>query len=881
MLARLIYHISEGPAIVDDDAVPGSVLCFLPGWAEIRNCQEQLEHLDHRTEKLWVLPLHSTLPKADQELIFKRPPAGKMKVILGTNIAESSVTIDDVVVVIDSGLIREVSYDPVRHLSVLETCWVSQSSAIQRMGRAGRVRKGKVYRFFSRVQLEQAPWRTTPEMQRVELTSTCLQALALRREARDFLGRAPDPPSHAAVETALEELLQLGALCLPEGERTEASEVDGMRERMMPLGDALSRMTPSPKLSRMLITSTLFGAVDVACMLAAVIAAPRRVFVSPPGKRKESVACVRGFSATSDVLAAYEACKGYEGWKMARGEAYASRWASDLFLVPKRLSGLLQTRDMYFEELQRAGLVTYADRRGLWGSLPPSAAAWKSPSAWEGNEEAQEAWGDDEGAAAASAAAAVDMETASTAASTMEADDGGMSELVKAFLVAAYPESVALRRRLGMAKHHTPTGLEAIIAPQSVNAPPKINKASIAAAKEGGPGEGRMASWWSYGQMHISNRQGFLRSTTLIDPYHVALFGGLTTTVDDQGALREVDGWIELRGQRSTLRTMAKLRECMTRCIHLRALEPFAALPKGVRAVLSEVGGLLKTATPRQERVAARLPENFAQPVEKPPPPSEWKPPARREKGKGKSGGWERGSQWNGRADTWDAADGWSGEAGWSASRSSKGAAKGKDSKGGRNGKGSSGGDSWDSRSSWWAEGWDEGWAEESSWSRGASRGKGKGGEKGDSKGNGKSGDSKGNGKAGDSAGNGKSADAKGNGKSKSSGSTWKPVSAASEDPAATNAADAGAEPAARSKLRADVAAFQPGVGSQIWGEGSADASVWPASSAWAGQEGEAWVQAQQQSWSGGQWDVSWDLPQGGQPQMLPAGHDDTRLVPG
>lgn len=164
------------------------------------------------------------------------------EVILATNIAESSVTIDDVLVVVDAGLMREVAYDPVRRLSTLETVWVSQSSAIQRMGRAGRVRCGRCYRLYSRAQLEQAPWRTTPEMQRCELSSTCLQALALRREARDFLARAPDPPSRAAVESALEELLQLGAI---RAESDEDGGAFGMREQMMPLGETISR-TPHP-----------------------------------------------------------------------------------------------------------------------------------------------------------------------------------------------------------------------------------------------------------------------------------------------------------------------------------------------------------------------------------------------------------------------------------------------------------------------------------------------------------------------------------------------------------------------------------------------------------------------------------------------------------
>lgn len=205
LMVRLVLHLAEGPALVDDGGVPGSVLCFLPGWAEIKSAVDRLQEMDHKSQ-LWVLPLHSTLPKNEQQLIFQRPPQGKTKVILGTNIAESSVTIDDVLVVVDSGLMREVAYDPVRRLSTLETVWVSQSSAIQRKGRAGRVRKGRCFRMYSKEQLEQAPWRTTPEMQRCELTSTCLQALALKREARDFLSRAPDAPTRAAVETALEDL---------------------------------------------------------------------------------------------------------------------------------------------------------------------------------------------------------------------------------------------------------------------------------------------------------------------------------------------------------------------------------------------------------------------------------------------------------------------------------------------------------------------------------------------------------------------------------------------------------------------------------------------------------------------------------------------------
>lgn len=623
LLTRVIIHLGQGPALVDDNDVPGSVLCFLPGWAEIKTCVDRLQEMDRQRQLLWVLPLHSTLPKAEQQLIFKRPPAGKTKVILSTNIAESSVTIDDVVVVVDCGLMREVSYDPVRRLSTLETVWVSQSSAIQRMGRAGRVRKGRCFRFYSRAQLEQAPWRTAPEMQRCELSSTCLQAMALHREVRDFLGRAPDPPTLAAVETAMEELLQLGAVCPGDGQ-------NGMREIMMPLGEALSRMTLSPKLARMLILGALFGVSKDACLLAAVIAAPRRIFACPLGRKKESLACVRGFSTTSDLLAAFSAVKDYEGWKNARSEQHADRWAGELFLVPKRMKQLLSARDMHVEELQRAGLSTGSAGGDGAGSTHRQRHGWSS---WDGAEDSREVWSDaHEGSTSPGDGS---LEESGSGEDDREKRQANEMELMKALLVAAYPQNVALRRRIGLAKHNTATGLEAIIAPQSVNAPPKAKSSSSSAVPKS---EERQASWWSYGQMHISNRQGFLRATTLVDPYHVALFGGLTTVEDDYGSLRELDGWIELRGPRATLRAVAKLRATMSRCIHLCTLESRATLSKGVKAVLDEIVSLLGTASARQERVASCLPESPAQYVEKPPPPSEW--PTQQSYG-------SRGSNWD------------------------------------------------------------------------------------------------------------------------------------------------------------------------------------------------------------------------------------------
>lgn len=301
--------------------------------------------------------------------------------------------------------------------------------------------------------------------------------------------------------------------------------------------------------------------------------------------------------------------------------------------------------------------------------------------------------------------------------------------MVKAFLVAAYPQNIALRRRVGLARHNTPTGLEAIIAPQSVNAPPKARASSSAAGPR--TGDERQPSWWSYGMMHISNRQGFLRSTTLIDPYHVALFGGLTAHVDDDARLREIDGWIELRGSRATLRLLAQLRDFVARSVDLRALEPRATLPQGVQSALREVCAVLVTGVPRQERIVGALPENLATSIEKPPevqrPPPGWEGRTRASREEA----WKEGdAAWDAwQEDRWDQNNRARWDERWDDDGRPQGRGKGKakgkgKNKGKKRGKGKSGSESdqhwadsdnaWETNRDHWKDApWDEsGWSD-------------------------------------------------------------------------------------------------------------------------------------------------------------------------
>ena len=138
--------------IVKSSYGDGAILVFLPGWGEISEITTLLERTPpfHNRKKYLILPLHSGILSKDQRKVFQKPPSGVRKIILSTNIAETSVTIEDVSFVIDTGRAKEKNYDPHLKTSTLAPTWVSQASAKQRKGRAGRTKRGVAFRLYSR-----------------------------------------------------------------------------------------------------------------------------------------------------------------------------------------------------------------------------------------------------------------------------------------------------------------------------------------------------------------------------------------------------------------------------------------------------------------------------------------------------------------------------------------------------------------------------------------------------------------------------------------------------------------------------------------------------------------------------------------------------------
>jgi ATP-dependent helicase HrpB len=273
--------VSAVRTATDDD--DGDVLVFLPGSGDIRRALTALESL--ATERnLLVLPLHGDLPIAEQARAVER--AERRKVVLSTNVAETSVTIDGVTTVIDSGLARLASHSPWSGLPTLTTVKISRASATQRAGRAGRTREGRVLRLYTKGDFESRREHELPEIARADLSETLL-ALAGVGLARPGELRWLTPPPEAALAAAQELLQWLGAIS-PQGQISE-------------LGKRLLELPLHPRLARIVARGEELGTASEACLAAALLSerdirSDARLRMSP-GQQRDL-----GVSGPCDVL---------------------------------------------------------------------------------------------------------------------------------------------------------------------------------------------------------------------------------------------------------------------------------------------------------------------------------------------------------------------------------------------------------------------------------------------------------------------------------------------------------------------------------------------------------------------------------------------------
>ncbi|XP_013915489.1 PREDICTED: putative ATP-dependent RNA helicase DHX30 [Thamnophis sirtalis] len=325
---------------------PGGILCFLPGWQEIKGVQQRLlEILGSHNSRYLILPVHSNIPMMDQQSIFPRPPPGVRKIVLATNIAETSITINDIVHVVDSGTHKEERYDLKTKVSCLETVWVSKSNVIQRRGRAGRCQSGFAYHLFPRSRLDRMPTYQVPEILRTPLENLVVQTKIHQPEktAVEFLSKALDSPDIKAVDEAVILLQEIGVL--------------DSREALTTLGKRLAQISTDPRLAKAIVLASIYRCIQPLLLIVSCLT--RDPFSSSMQNRTEvdKAKAVLSRESGSDHLAFVRAVAGWEDILRRRDSRARDDYLQDYSLYAPSLRFINGLVKQFSENLYEAYLV--------------------------------------------------------------------------------------------------------------------------------------------------------------------------------------------------------------------------------------------------------------------------------------------------------------------------------------------------------------------------------------------------------------------------------------------------------------------------------------------------------------------------------------------
>ncbi|KAJ5713665.1 uncharacterized protein N7483_010846 [Penicillium malachiteum] len=487
---------------------PGGILIFLPGTVEIERCLNAVRRLPN----VHPLPLHASLLPAEQRRVFQSPPHGKRKIIAATNVAETSITIEDVVAVIDTGRVKETSYDPKDNMVRLQEVWASQAACKQRRGRAGRVRAGTCYKLYTRKAESNMAQRPDPEIRRVPLEQLCLSVKSMKGidDVATFLANTITPPESIAVEGALSFLHRVGALD---------------HNRLTALGRYLSMIPADLRCAKLLIYGSIFGCMEP-CLTVAAILTVKSPFVSPRERREEANAAKSSFTrpGDGDLLTDLSA---YQSWsERARAQGYwqTQSWCGVNFLSHQTLRDISSNRAQFVTSLKDAGLlpVDYNDGAGAWnrnasnrnliraliaGAFQPQVAQVSFP----------------------------DKKFASSVTGTVEVDPDART--IKYF--------------------------------NQENGRVFIHPSSILFSAQGYPSSVAYLSYFT----KMATSKVFIRDLTPFNAYSLLLFCG-SITLDTMGRGLLVDGWLRLRGWARIGVLVSRLRTMLDEALAARIDNP-------------------------------------------------------------------------------------------------------------------------------------------------------------------------------------------------------------------------------------------------------------------------------------------------------------------
>ena len=330
----LAIHVSQ-PA--------GDILCFMTGQEDIEiTCelvQERLKLLNQPKE-LSILPIYSQMPADLQAKIFDKAPPGVRKVVVATNIAETSLTVDGIMYVVDAGFSKLKVYNPRMGMDALQITPISQANAQQRQGRAGRTGPGKAFHMYTENAFKDEFYiQTIPEIQRTNLANTVLLLKSLGvRDLLDF--DFMDPPPQDTITTSLFDLWALGAL----------DNIGNLTQ----MGKKMTAFPMDPSLAKLIITSEEYGCSEEMLTIVSMLSVPS-VYYRPKERQEESDAArEKFFVPESDHLTLLHV---YTQWK---ANGYFDGWCVRHFLHPKALRRAKEIREQLYDimAMQRMEMIS-------------------------------------------------------------------------------------------------------------------------------------------------------------------------------------------------------------------------------------------------------------------------------------------------------------------------------------------------------------------------------------------------------------------------------------------------------------------------------------------------------------------------------------------
>ncbi|KAG0306433.1 hypothetical protein BGZ98_002398 [Dissophora globulifera] len=517
LIAMTVSHI------VKTSDPSGAILCFLSGWEDIQEVNRQLLNtsplgIDYNdASKFRIHMLHSTLPSISQQEVFEPlPDLGMRKIILATNIAETSITIQDVVHVVDSAKVKETNYDPTKRMTTLLPTWISASSLKQRAGRAGRVQEGQYYCMMSLQRRELLDAFSIPEMLRSDLQEICLHIKSVDSSTKiaSVLAEAIQPPDQLSVSDALTQLTSLGAL--------------DRNENLTPLGRVLATLPVEPSFGRCLILSCVFRCLDPVLTLCASLGT-KDVFVSPLMKKEQADRAKMKWAKelNSDHLAMMNA---YNAWNEVMNQASTQlertgergdptrvsfNFTDQNFLSRQALENVKRAKTQLLGLLEKSGVVptmTYQMRQQQASSFEMGPAEYNKNSS--------------------------------------------CIPLLRAMICAGVFPNISYKtsKKIQRTRHDN----TCIVHPGSVNS----MRGEKMMYPDQVPEPGSLYAFST--KVRTGETQIFLRNTTRLDPISILLFAG-ENDVESVGYNQlVVDDWWKFNGSERTIRTLRSLRELMT-----------------------------------------------------------------------------------------------------------------------------------------------------------------------------------------------------------------------------------------------------------------------------------------------------------------------------